>query len=302
MLSRRRMIRLILSHAGMAAAGVGLLVSAAMAPDSATAQAQTDPAPTDSLLVIPGPDGALVPLRSGPSVDQPVVAGLGGYEVVTALGPAHQDGVTRWLPVRTAANQIGWIEEAYVAVVGASSRPVAAVSPEPVVAEALPPAPVAEVPPAPAVAASPAPVEAVVPPPAPPPVAASASASTSTAASSSASASTSTTVAAIGSVPQSPGRPLEVETKLKYPEAKGRHQEITIWVTRDGMPVPGVIVTISTEDDEDEPMRVLEPTNADGRTRREFAIGKEKGSIELVVSAVAPDGGSGRTTATYFRR
>jgi hypothetical protein len=95
---------------------------------------------------------------------------------------------------------------------------------------------------------------------------------------------------------------VQIETKLKYPEAKGRHQEITIWVTRDGVPISGAIVTIFTEDDEDEPMRVLEPTNADGRTRREFAIGKVKGSIELVVSAVAPDGGSGRTTASYFRR
>jgi hypothetical protein len=99
-----------------------------------------------------------------------------------------------------------------------------------------------------------------------------------------------------------PGRPLEIETKLKYPEAKGRHQEITIWVTRDGVPIPGAIVTIFTEDDKDEPMRVLEPTNLDGRTRREFAIGREKGAIELVVSAVAPDGGEGRTIASYFRR
>ena len=73
-------------------------------------------------------------------------------------------------------------------------------------------------------------------------------------------------------------------------------------MTREGVPVSGAVVTLYTEDDEDEPMRVLEPTNEDGRTRREFAIGKEKGEIELVVSAVAPDGGSGRTTATYFRR
>lgn len=288
--SRRTMIRLVLSHAGMAAAGVGLLVSAAMVADSATAQAQADPALTDALLVIPGPDGALVPLRSGPGVDQPVVASLGGYEAVTPLGPAHQDGVTRWLPVKTAANQIGWVEETYLAGVGAAPRAIASTSAEPVVAEApsvQPPA-LAETPPSPALA--PAPMEASAPVPPPAPVVASAPASAST---------SSTTVATI---PQPPGKPLDIETKLKYPEAKGRHQEITIWVTREGAPVSGAIVTIFTEDDEDEPMRVLEPTNLDGRTRREFAIGKEKGSIELVVSAVAPDGGSGRTTATYFRR
>jgi hypothetical protein len=98
------------------------------------------------------------------------------------------------------------------------------------------------------------------------------------------------------------GRPLEVEAKVKFPEAKGRHQEVTIWVTRGGVPIPGALVTILTDDDEDEPLRVLEPTNADGRTRREFAIGKEKGSIELIVAAVAPDGGEGRTSVSYFRR
>jgi hypothetical protein len=103
-------------------------------------------------------------------------------------------------------------------------------------------------------------------------------------------------------VPTPAGRPLEIEAKLKFPEAKGRHQEVTIWVTRDGAPVQGATVTIFTKDDEDEPLRVLEPTNADGRIRREFAIGKEKGEIELVISAEAPDGGAGRTTVTYFRR
>jgi hypothetical protein len=294
------MIRLLLSHAGRAT-GIGLLVSAAMVSESPTVRAQADAAPSDSLLVIPGPDGALVPLRSGPGLDRPVVAGLGGYEVVTSLGPAHQDGVTRWLPVKTAANQIGWVEEAYVAVVGAAPRAVAPTSPEAVVAEAPapPPAP-AEVPRAPAVAASAVLMEAPVPPPAPAPVAAPITTSTSASTSTAAYASAPTTP--VASAPQQPGKPVQIETKLKYPEAKGRHQEITIWVTRDGVPISGAIVTIFTEDDEDEPMRVLEPTNADGRTRREFAIGKVKGSIELVVSAVAPDGGSGRTTASYFRR
>jgi hypothetical protein len=99
------------------------------------------------------------------------------------------------------------------------------------------------------------------------------------------------------------GRPLEIEAKVKFPEAKSRYQEVTIWVTRAGVPISGALVTISIADDEDEPLRVLEPTNEDGRTRREFSIGKEeKGSIEVIVSAVAPDGGEGRTSITYFRR
>jgi hypothetical protein len=287
--SRRTMIRLVLSHAGMAAAGLGLIVSASMMSESMPVQAQTDPTPADALLIIPGPDGEPVSLRSGPAPDQPIVASLIPYEVVSPLGPAHQDGITRWLPVKTASNQVGWIPEQYVAVVGAA--PLAVASPEPVVAEAPPPVPaVAEAP----IAPPPVPSLAELPPP-PAPAASSVPMDASASASNPA-------FTAAQVPPPDPGKPLEVETKLKYPEARGRHQEITIWVTRDGVPVPGAIVTIFTEDDEDEPMRVLEPTNVDGRTRREFAIGKEKGSIELVVSAVAPDGGKGKATATYFRR
>jgi len=275
--SRRRMIRLVLSHAGMAASGLTLILSAAMVSGSPTAQAQGDAPPADGLIVVPGADGAPVGLRSGPAVDQPVIASLVPYEVVAPLGQAITDGTTRWLPVKTAANQVGWVSEQYVAPASAAST-VASASPEPVIAETLPTPPSSE----PVVA------EGLLPPPplpsSPIPLASSAP------------------EAATASAPLLPVRPLAIETKLKYPEAKGRHQEITIWVTRDGVPVPGAMVTISTEDDEDEPLRVLEPTNADGRTRREFAIGREKGSIELMVSAVAPDGGEGRTTATYFRR
>ena len=296
--SRRKMIRMVLTQAGMAAAGVGLLVSAAMTSGSQTVEAQSDPTPSDGLIVIPGADGGPVALRSGPALEQPVVTSVAAYELLTPLGAAHTDGVTRWLPVKTANNQIGWIAEQYVAAVGAAI-PVASPSAEVALVEApallVPPSPVPE-PPVADVAPAPAPVTEVAPPPppiaeAPPPTPPPSPAPL-----------TSSVQTATEATPQALGRPLEVETKLKYPEARGRHQEITIWVTRDGVPVPGATVTIFTEDDEDEPLRVLEPTNADGRTRREFAIGKEKGSIELLVSAIAPDGGKGRTVASYFRR
>jgi hypothetical protein len=93
-----------------------------------------------------------------------------------------------------------------------------------------------------------------------------------------------------------------IEAKVKYPEAKGRHQEVTVWVTRNGVPVPDATVTLFAEDDEDEPVRILEPTNGNGMTRREFAIGKEKGGIELIIHVVAPDGATGRSSVSYFRR
>lgn len=261
--SRRRMIRLVLSHAGMAASGLSLLLSAAMVSGSPSVPARADTLPADGLVVVPGTDGAPVVLRSGPTLEHPVVSSLTPYEVVTPLDQVVGEGATRWLTVMTASSQIGWVSEQYLAPASAGAA-VASPTSEPAVAEVLLPLP---------------------PPPPPPMPLASSAPGTATA-----------------STPLLPVRPLDIETKLKYPEAKGRHQEITIWVTRGGVPVPGATVTVFTEHDEDEPLRVLEPTNAEGRTRREFAIGREKGAIELVVSAVAPDGGEGRTTATYFRR
>jgi hypothetical protein len=99
------------------------------------------------------------------------------------------------------------------------------------------------------------------------------------------------------------GGAVDVEAKLKFPEVKGREQEITIWVTRDGVPVPGAIVTLESSDGEDgERFRQLDPTNDEGRTRRLFDVRHEKGTVEIQVEVVAPDGGEGRTNVSYFRR
>lgn len=67
--------------------------------------------------------------------------------------------------------------------------------------------------------------------------------------------------------------------------------------------MPGVIVTLESSDGEDgERFRQLDPTNGEGRTRRLFDVRQEKGTVELQVEAVAPDGGEGRTIVSYFRR
>lgn len=99
------------------------------------------------------------------------------------------------------------------------------------------------------------------------------------------------------------GGAVEVEAKLKFPEAKGRDQEITVWVTRDGVPVPGAVVTLESSDgDDEERFRQLDPTNDEGWTRRTFDVRHEKGTVELQVEAVTPDGGEGRTIVSYFKR
>jgi hypothetical protein len=290
--SRRKMIRLVLSHAGMAATGLGLLLSATMVTGSPAAQAESEAVTTDALVRVAHTDGQPLNMRAGPSTDQPIVARLAPDEVVTILGSAQVVGLTRWLPVRNVSNQVGWISDQYVTGVS-PAQPVQAIQQAPSTqpAQVIQPAPspspelALATPPELAVVEEPAPPPPLPTPPLPSPVPlTSAQEATS-----------------IQAEPQ-PGGSLDVEAKVKYPEAKGRHQEITIWVTRAGAPVSGATVTIFTENDEDEPVRTLEPTKEDGRTWREFAIGKEKGGIELVVSAVAPDGGKGRTSVSYFRR
>lgn len=96
--------------------------------------------------------------------------------------------------------------------------------------------------------------------------------------------------------------PLDVEVKVKYPEAKGRHQEVTIWVTRNGTPVQDATVTMTIPDDEDQEVKVLDPTNEEGRTYRDFTLGRNKGSVNMLFTAEAPDGGKGQAEASYFVR
>ena len=252
--TRRRAIRLVLTHAAMAASGLGLLASAALVSGAPLEQAEIPS--LGAALRVATADGKPLDLRAGPALDQPIVGQLAPDEVVTVIGASLVVGPTRWLPVSTPGNQLGWIPAEYVVAVSAPAPP-ASPAPDPAFAE-------------PAPASSPEPTIASGP--------------------------------AVPATPE-PGRPVEIEAKLKYPEAKGRHQEITIWVTRDGRPIEGATVTVFAEDDDDEPLRTLELTNAEGRTWREFAIGgRAKGSISLVVSAEAPDGGKGRTEVSYFIR
>jgi hypothetical protein len=216
------------------------------------ALAQTQTIPAGSTVSVANTDGERLNLRAGPSTDQAVVTQLDAGTRLTVTGPSQTAGGTVWLPVRSAANQTGFVAAQYVQVVS---------TPTPTATRT----PVAEPTPVPGSAASPASDGSMTPTP----------------------------VA---------GRPLSLEAKLKFPETQGREQEITVWATRDGVPVPGVLITVETRDgDEEERFRELDPTNEEGRTRRSFDVRREKGTVELIVRAVAPDGGKGETTVTYFR-
>jgi Bacterial SH3 domain len=99
-----------------------------------------------------------------------------------------------------------------------------------------------------------------------------------------------------------PALPLDVDARLKYPEARTREQELIVYVTRGGAPVPGAIVTVRSDDGDDEIDRTLDPTDEEGRARRVFSVRREKGTVYLSIKAVAPDGGEGTTGTSFFRR
>jgi hypothetical protein len=221
-----------------------------LALGSSLALAQTDAPPPGSIARVANTNGQRLNVRSGPSIDQPIVARLAPDETFTVTAVAQVVGTMRWLPVRTASNQTGWVAAEFVSVVS---------TPMPTVARAADP--------------------------------------TSTPAPSRPSGSERR------ESDERNAKPVQVEAKLKYPEVKGRDQEITVWVTRDGAPVPGAIVTVESNDGgDDERFRQLDPTNEAGRTRRVFDVRHESGTVELQVEAVAPDGGEGRTIVSYFRR
>ena len=102
--------------------------------------------------------------------------------------------------------------------------------------------------------------------------------------------------------PSRSGGRLEVDARIKLPETDARDQEITVTVLRRGQPVPGAQVQVTTRDADPPLVRELDPTDAEGRTVREFDIRREKGTVVLLVTAVAPDGGEGEDTVSYFRR
>jgi hypothetical protein len=246
-----------------AAALVGLvLMLATLAPASVPARAQADALTVGTLIRVATADGQPLDMRAGPGLGHPVVSRLAPEERVTVIAEPQSDGFARWVPVRTSSGVLGWVLDQYVAPVTQ------------IVAEA----PGQSAPPELAIGEAPAPR------PSPEPLLAAAQPAMTVQADPNA------------------GRPVEVEVKLKFPEAKTRHQEVTIWVSRDGRPIEGATVTLFIPEDEDQELRTLEPTDAEGRTMREFTLGRKKGTVQMTISAVAPDGGKGQADASYFVR
>jgi hypothetical protein len=249
-------IRRVLTVSRRAAIAVVLVLGCALQP--MTSVAQSEGPPSGSTVRVDNTDGQRLNVRAGAGTEQSIVAKVPSGATLTVTGSARTVGTVRWLPVRTATGQTGWVSAEFVVLASAPAAPVTAPS-------------------SPADAAS--------------------------SAASEASTRAATERTNLNERTEQQGGPVQVEAKLKYPETDGRDQEITVWVTRNGAPVPGAIVTLETNDgDENERFRELDPTDAEGRTRRSFDVRHEKGTVELQVEAVAPDGGEGRAVVSYFKR
>src|SRR4051794_35665320 len=97
------------------AVGLLLLSLALLLPGSALVRAQTDTFAVGSTVQVASTDGEPLDLRSGPSSDGVVVARLAPDETVTVIAAAQVVGTTRWIPIKTASGQLGWVAEQYLA-------------------------------------------------------------------------------------------------------------------------------------------------------------------------------------------
>ncbi len=98
-----------------------------------------------------------------------------------------------------------------------------------------------------------------------------------------------------------PGLPLTVEVRFKMPELDRRdRQEILVEVTRNSQPVQDVLVRFIVEDEDPEVEREATLTNVNGRSHHEWSMRKYRGTTTVRVTALAPDGGTGKATSSFF--
>ncbi|HYU18605.1 MAG TPA: SH3 domain-containing protein [Chloroflexota bacterium] len=98
-----------------------------------------------------------------------------------------------------------------------------------------------------------------------------------------------------------PTNGLEIEARVKVPETADKDQTLTVTVYRNGAPAPDIQVVAVVQNTDPPIIRDMEPTDSNGRTVRSFVV-RDKGTIVIVVIAVAPDGTKGHQTVSYFRR
>jgi hypothetical protein len=97
-------------------------------------------------------------------------------------------------------------------------------------------------------------------------------------------------------------RDLTVEAKVRQPETADRSQTVNVIVTRSGLPVSEAQVVAVTMDTDPPLVRDFGDTNDDGEVSRTFDIRREKGTVTMVIIAIAPNGQKTHTVISYFKR
>ena len=180
--------------------------------------------------------------------------------VVVIIGP-EQATDRSWLPVRDAQGRVGWLASEYL-----TRETVAVASPTATQARNV----------------------ALESPGLAPPTATPTSRGTPL------------PVAGAEPVPE-PGLPLTIEVRFKLPEADRRdRQEIFVEVTRNSEPVQDVLVRFVVEDQDPEVEREASLTNVNGLSHHDWSMRKYRGTTTVHVTALAPDGGTGKATRSFF--
>jgi hypothetical protein len=209
-----------------------------------------------------GGDGLILRAEAQSTAAQLAVEPEGA--LVTIIGPEQSIGGRVWLPARDGQGRVGWLAAEYLT----QEQPTVAARTEslPAVADVQIPSPSAPEP-----TATPLPRAA-------------------------ARGSDELKESEPGS-----GLPLMLEVRFKLPEIDRRdRQTIYVDVTRNSVPVQGVVVRFTVDDEDPEVEREARVTNANGRSTHEWSMRKFRGTTIVRVVATAPDGGTGKANGSFF--
>jgi hypothetical protein len=89
--------------------------------------------------------------------------------------------------------------------------------------------------------------------------------------------------------------------RFKLPELDRRDRQVMyVNVSRNSVPVEGVIVRFVVEDEDPEVEREASASDSNGRSFHEWSMRKYRGTTTVHVTALAPDGGTGKASRSFF--
>jgi hypothetical protein len=91
--------------------------------------------------------------------------------------------------------------------------------------------------------------------------------------------------------------------RFKTPEIDRRdRQTIYVDVTRGNEPISGAVVRFTVDDEDPQVEREARATNSEGRATHEWSMRRYRGTTVVRVEAIAPDGGTGKASRSFFVR